>query len=271
MSSVRAIALACAALIAAAVAGCSSEDSSPTASGPAGDVTVFAASSLTNAFTEIREAFEAEYPGVNVTFNFAGTPTLRTQLEQGARADVFASADRAQMERAVASGVIHGKLTEFVTNRLVVITPAGGRVQSLADLAEPGVLLTLALPAVPAGAYAREALASLSGTNGLPADFADRVLANLVSEETNVRQVVAKVALGEADAGIVYQTDATFEGRDNMETIEIPAEANVAAAYIIAPVDGSTNPVTGAAFIDFVLSTEGQAILAEHGFGAAPE
>lgn len=256
-------------VISVAFIACSSSGETPTATGPSGEVTVFAASSLTEAFQEIKSVFESKYPGTTVTYNFAGTPTLRTQLEQGARADVFASANEAQMEQAVSAGVIKGEPVDFATNRLVVITPAGNtQVQSLADLAAPGTLLVLALPAVPVGGYSRQALEQLSGMEGLPTDFAERVLSNLVSEETNVRQVVAKVSLGEADAGIVYETDVTSEVRDNMETIEIPDEANVIASYPIAQVEDAPNATTGEAFIEFVLSSEGQAIMSEFGFGA---
>ena len=249
----------------------SSEPTTPTATPayPTGDITVFAASSLTLALEEIGDAFETKYPETDVTFNFAGTPTLRTQLEQGARADVFASANAAQMQLAIGADVIDGTPSTFATNRLVVITPAGGSVQSLADLTADGTLIVLALPDVPVGAYARQALDRLSGANGLPADFAEQVLDNVVSEETNVRQVIAKVALGEADAGIVYTSDVTSEVRDNMESIEIPADANVIATYPVARVEDASNPSAGSAFIDFLLSDEGQSILAAYGFGPA--
>jgi molybdate transport system substrate-binding protein len=264
----RLITLATAVVLVLAIA-CSSSNSSPTRSTPSGEITVFAASSLTDAFNAIATAFKAKYPGTSVTFNFAGTPTLRAQLEQGARADVFASANAEQMQFAIDAGVVEGTPSTFATNRLVVITPAGGEVRTLAGLATDGALIVLALPGVPVGGYSRQALANLSGTNGLPAGYAGRVLANVVSEETNVRQVVAKVSLGEADAGIVYQTDAASEVRDNMDTIEIPDEANVIATYPVAHAKDGGNSVTGAAFIAFVLSTDGQAILAEYGFGPA--
>jgi molybdate transport system substrate-binding protein len=256
-------------LLVMAIAACSSADETPTPAGPSGEVTVFAASSLTEAFQRMKTEFEAQYPGTTVTFNFAGTPTLRTQLEQGARADVFASANQEQMQQAIASGVINGAPSTFATNRLVVIKPAGNsQVQTLADLAAPDTLIVLALPDVPVGGYSRQALQQLSGANGFPANFAELALANVVSEETNVRQVVAKVSLGEADAGIVYETDVTAEVRDNMESIEIPDAANVIASYPLAQVEDAPNPVAGQAFVAFVMSDEGQAILRDFGFGA---
>lgn len=248
---------------------CSSSGSSPDRSEPGGKITVFAASSLTDAFNEIGDAFESKHPEAEITFNFAGTPTLRTQLEQGARADVFASANEDQMRIAIESGVTAGEPSVFTTNRLVVITPVQSpQVTSLADLAGDDVLLVLALPTVPVGGYARDALANLSGFEGLPDDFTVKALANLASEETNVRQVVAKVTLGEADAGIVYSSDITSGTAPRVSRIEIPSSANVIADYPIAITDDSGNSITGRAFVDFVLSPEGQSIMAKHGFGA---
>lgn len=235
------------------------------------ELVVFAASSLTEAFNEIEAAFEAEHSGVDVVYNFAGTPTLRTQLEQGAIAGVFASANAAQMEMAVQSGVIEGAPVAFATNRLVVIAPSGSdRVRQLSDLSNDEVMLVLALPDVPVGVYSREAIAQMNASGQFGQDFGEQTLANLVSEESNVRQVAAKVALGEADAGIVYSTDVTEDMADEVRVIDIPDEYNVMAVYPIAQVEGTSNPDDAQAFIEFVRSASGQAILEKYGFGRAP-
>ncbi|MFQ5860598.1 MAG: molybdate ABC transporter substrate-binding protein [Dehalococcoidia bacterium] len=241
------------------------------AGGSEQELTVFAASSLTNAFQEVGEAFEVEHPGVQVVFNFAGSSTLRAQLEQGARADVFAPADQRQMELARQAGRVLGQPQPFATNRLVVITSLkGGGVRSLADLALPGVKVVLALPEVPAGRYAREVLARLAASPELPDDFAARVLGNVVSEEINVRQVFTKVALGEADAGIVYATDITPQVEGQVRALAIPEAYNVTALYPVATVRERGGSATAEAFVAFLRSPAGQAVLQRHGFGEAP-
>ena len=223
-------------------------------------LTVFAASSLAEAFNEMASAFEAANPGVSVDLNFAGSSTLSTQILQGAPADVFASADEEQMERV--AGEVAGTPQRFAGNSLVVITPEGSSLQTPEDLAKPGTLLVLAGPEVPAGRYA---LASLDKLNALYGDgFSARVLENLVSEETNVRQVSAKVVLNEADAAIVYTTDAAVT--EGIRTIDIPDAYNVKAAYTIAVVEESAQRELGERFLEFVLSDEGRAVLARHGF-----
>ena len=233
-----------------------------------GEMTVFAAASLTDAFGEIASGFEARYAGTHVNLSFAGSSQLRAQILEGAPADVFASADQQNMDQVVAAGRISGNPQVFARNRLVVIVPAANPagITTLEDLARPGVKLVLAQPDVPVGFYAREALAKMDGTEPFGAGFAERVLANVVSEETNVRQVVTKVQLGEADAGIVYVSDVTPGVQDQVATIAIPDAFNVIAAYPIAAVSGAPNPAGAAAFVSYVLSVEGQAVLARHGF-----
>ena len=263
-----ALAVACGALLAAA---CGSPAASQEGA-VAGEVTVFAASSLSEAFSEMGVAFEARHSDARAVFNFAGTPTLRTQLEQGARADVFASANEPQMELAVEAAVVRGGPAVFATNQLVVIAPVErAAVASLADLGAPGVKLVLALALVPAGAYARDALGRMDASGEFGGGFEERALGNLVSEETNVRQVAAKVALGEADAGIVYRTDVTPDIAGRVRVIVIPSAFNVEAAYPFALVADAPNPNGGEAFMDFVLSDEGRAILEAHGFGGPAE
>lgn len=232
-------------------------------------LSVFAAASLTDAFTEIGKSFESANPGVNVTFNFAGSQALRTQIEEGAPADVFASANTKEMDALVAgSFVTDGTQKIFLTNKLVVILPANNpaALAKLEDLANPGIKIVLAAEEVPVGKYSRQALDTMNSQFG--SDFKDKVLANVVSNEDNVRQVVAKVQLGEADAGIVYTSDAI--AAPDLKTIEIPVELNVIAKYPIATLTKSAHVDLAKAFIEYVLSTEGQAILQKWGFAPAP-
>lgn len=227
---------------------------------------VLAASSLTDAFTEIGKSFEANNPDVTVAFNFGGSQTLRTQIEEGAPADVFASANKTQMDAVIAASLItEGTQQNFLTNKLIVILPADNpaELETLEDLAKSGIKLVLAAEEVPVGNFARQALDLMNDSFGT--DFKDKVLANVVSNEDNVKQVVTKVQLGEVDAGIVYTSDAV--PAPDLQTIEIPSELNVIAKYPIAPLVNSENAELSQAFIDYVLSAEGQAILAKWGFG----
>jgi molybdate transport system substrate-binding protein len=228
-------------------------------------LTVFAASSLTDAYTEIGKAFEATHPGVSVMFNFGGSQNLRTQIEQGAPVDVFASANTREIDALVAGKMIqNGSPKVFLTNKLIVILPANNPagILSLGDLAKSGLKIVLAAEEVPVGKYTRQALENLNKTLG--ADYKDKVLTNVVSNEDNVKQVVAKVQLGEADAGFVYISD--FIAAPELKTIAIPDDANVIAKYPIAPLVKSVNPDLATEFINFVLSPEGQATLKKWGF-----
>ena len=228
---------------------------------PAGTVRVFAASSLTEAFGEMAAAFEAEHPGTKVELTFAGSQVLRTQIEQGAPADVFASADREHADALVRAGIL-GPPRVFARNALVVVVPSeGARVASLADLARPGTRIVLAGPRVPAGRYATEALRGLDAPAGLGTGFGVRVRANVVSEETNVRAVLSKVVLGEADAGFAYATDAA-SAASKVRVLELPVD--VVAEYPIGVLRRAALP--SAAFVDLVLGERGQAILRRHGF-----
>jgi molybdate transport system substrate-binding protein len=233
-----------------------------------GELTVFTAASLTDAFKEIAAQIERANPGTKLTFNFAGSPTLRTQLAQGARADVFASADEPNMYGAERDGTISGEPQIFARNLLVVVVPANNPagINTLHDLAKPKLKLVLTNKDVPVGNYARQALDKMSRDPAFGKDFSTRVLANLVSEETNVKQVVSKVQLGEADAGIVYATDVTPAIGSAVRVIQIPPEFNVIAKYPIAAVKGARNALGARAFIEYVLSPAGQAILARYGF-----
>jgi len=238
----------------------------PTATPEPRTLTVFAAASLTDAFTEIGAAFEAANPGVTVTFNFAGSQALRTQIEEGAPADVFTSANTKEMDMLVTGSFVAQDVSQiFLTNKLVIILPADNpaALEKLEDLAKPDIKLVLAAEEVPVGKYARQVLDQMNSSFG--ADFKDKVLANVVSNEDNVKQVVAKVQLGEADAGIVYTSDAI--AASDLKTIEIPADLNVIANYPIAPLTKSANADIASLFTKYVLSAEVQAILQKWGFG----
>lgn len=237
-----------------------------TASQPSGEVVVMAAASLTAAFTDMVRGIRDAHPRLRIVHNFAGSQALRTQLEQGAAADVFASADDAQMQRALDRGLIDGSPQVFIRNTLLIIVPRDNPSQaaSFADLAKPGLKLTLAGPQVPVGRYSREALESTQADYGT--DFTARVLSNLVSEETSVKQVLVKVQLGEADAGIVYASDVSEKTLQDISTVPIPGAYNRLANYPIAATRAARNPLGAAAFIRFVLSPTGQAILKAHGF-----
>lgn len=231
------------------------------------ELTVFAAASLTDAFTELATAFEAQQDGVTVALNFAGSAQLAAQLREGVAAGVFASANPEQMATVVAAGRIDDAApTLFAINRLALIVPAGNpaAVTGLIDLARPGVTMLLAAPGVPVRQYTDQLLA------GLPPDVQAALYANVVSEESNVRQVAAKIALGEADAGLVYATDITPDIAARVEAIPLPDAQNVTAAYPIAALRDAPNPEAARAFIDFALSPDGQAILARWGFGPPP-
>ena len=230
-------------------------------------LTVFAAASLTASFTEIGKNFEAANPGVSVTFNFAGSQVLNTQITQGAAADVFASANHTTMDSLVTAKLVApGAPKDFVTNVLKVILPANNpaNLTTLQDLAKPGLKLVLGDKSVPVGSYALEILDNLSKDATYGADFKTKVLANVISNETDVKQVVAKVQLGEADAGIVYTTDAI--AAPTLKTIVIPANFNVIAKYPIVALNNAPQPELAAEFVVYVLSADGQAIIKKWGF-----
>jgi molybdate transport system substrate-binding protein len=237
--------------------------------GGSGSLMVFAAASLTGAFNQIGASFEAGRAGTKVTFNFAGSQQLAQQLAQGAPADVFASADEGQMDAAIQAGRIGPTQKQvFISNHLVVIfpreNPAG--IARLEDLSKPGLNLVLAAGAVPVGAYSLEFLDRASRQPEFGPDFKDKVIANVVSYEENVKAVLSKVQLGEADAGIVYVSDVAQAGSSQIGQLEIPALLNPTASYFIAPVEDSPNLGVAEAFIDFALSSAGQETLAKFGF-----
>ncbi len=238
----------------------------PTA--PPVTLNVFAAASLTNAFKDIGTAFHNAHPNVTVTFNFAGSQALATQINQGAPADVFASANQKQMDVVVQAGGADASASKvFAKNLLVVITPKSnpGKISTLQDLAKPGLKIVLADKSVPAGQYAVDFLTKASADPSFGKDYQANVTKNVVSYETDVESVVTKVVQGEADAGIVYVTDAQANA-SQINEISIPANLQTVAVYPIAPLKNSKNPATAQQFADFVLSSDGQAILARYGF-----
>jgi molybdate transport system substrate-binding protein len=241
----------------------------PAAETVSGTVIVFAAASLTDAFTEIGEAFEAANPEASVEFNFQGSSALRTQIEEGAPSDVFASANIPHMD-TLEEADLAGDSEIFVHNSLVIITPSDNPagVESLADLQNNGLKLVLAAPEVPVGGYAREMFEKANAVPEYGTGFSAAVEGNVVSNESNVKQVVTKVQLGEADAGVVYGSDVTPDVAPELETIQVPDDLNVIADYPIATLTDSENAEGAEAFVAFVQSDEGQEILAKWGFAA---
>ncbi len=242
----------------------------PTATPEPHTLTVFAAASLTGSFTEIGTAFEATHPGVTVVFNFAGSQALSTQIIQGAAADVFASVNHKEMDKVVAANLAaQDGPKDFVTNVLEVILPPNNpaNLQTLQDLAKPGLKLVIEDKSVPAGAYSLTILDNLSKDPTYGADFSTKVLANVVSNETDVKQIVSKILLGEGDAGIVYVTDAIAS--PTLKTIVITANFNVIAKYPIVALSNAPQSELASEFVAYVLSADGQSIMKKWGFTTA--
>lgn len=243
---------------------------SPAASPEPRELIVLAAASLTDAFTEMGDDFPRQpgMAGLRLTFSFGASSQLRTQLDQGAPADVFASADTVQMDNAIKAGAIQGSPLVFAGNRLIVVLPRDNRagITSLADLARPGVKLVTTPKEVPVGNYTRQAFQMMANDPQFGPAYDQRVLANVVSEEANVRQVVTKVQLGEADAGIVYASDITTKVAPEVKTLSIPDQFNTLAAYPAAVVKQARAPSTARTFLQYLRSPGGQAILKKHNF-----
>jgi len=232
-------------------------------------LTVLAAASLTEAFEDLGERFEAQNPGTTVVFNFAGSQQLAQQLAQGAPGDVFASANQVQMQNVVTAGRVDpDKDSIMVGNRLAIVyppdNPAG--IRRMLDLARPGIRLVLGDEAVPVGGYSLEFLEKASQDASFGAQFTESVLSNVASYEQSVRAVLNKVILGEADAGIVYSSDVIDAGSIGVGVLPIPDLLNTNASYAIAPISDSKKSELAEAFISYVISTEGQDILATYGF-----
>jgi molybdate transport system substrate-binding protein len=239
------------------VAAACGSDSTTAPDSTSGDIVVFAASSLTGAFKEIGDAFMAANPDAKVTFNFAASSDLVTQIDQGAPADVFASADKKNMTKLTDKNEIAGQPTVFATNLLQILVGAGNPkgITGVADLAQQDLIVVTCDPEVPCGKYATQ-LFTNAGVTVTPKSL-----------EQNVKAVVTKVTSGEADAGIVYITDVLAAG-DKAAGVDIPADVNVKAEYPIGVTAAAPNAAGAKAFADFVSSPDGQKILASFGFGA---
>lgn len=248
-----AIAVALAAAVTGSVAGCGSEESPDSVT-----LTVYAASSLKGAFEEIGERFEREHPGTTVEFNFAGSADLVAQIQQGAPADLVATADRANMAKLAAEDLLARAAAPFASNTLTIAVPSDNpaRIDSLDDLARQGVHLVVCAPAVPCGAAAAQ-VEEAAGLDWHP-----------VSEEPSVADVLGKVASGEADAGLVYVTDVKATDAA-VRSVDFPLSSQVVNTYPIAPVEASDEDELAAAFVELVLAAGGQQVLADFGFGKA--
>ena len=233
------------------LAACGDDDSDTST------LTVYAAASLTATFSEIATDFEAEHDGVKVALSFGGSSDLVTQIQEGAPADVFASADTANMDKLTGAGLAAAPPRDFATNTLKIATPPDNPagVTGFADLARPGLRLVVCAPEVPCGAATREMAEKLG------------VTLSPVSEEQSVTDVLGKVTSGEADAGVVYATDVIAAG-DAVHGVRFPESGEVVNTYPIAPVEGSEESDLAPQFVDFVLGDAGQRILRDAGFGA---
>jgi len=236
-----------------------SSSAAASAPAPAGTLTVFAAASLQATFTQIGTIFQTENPGSTVTFNFAGSSDLVTQLTAGAPADVFASADTNNMTKATTANLVSGTPVNFATSILTIVTPPGNPagVTSFADLAKPGLNVVVCAPQVPCGA----ATATVETNTG--------VTLTPVSEENSVTDVLGKVTSGQVDAGLVYVTDAKNAG-DKVTEVTFPEAAVVVNVYPIATLTAATQPALATKFVDLVVGPEGQQVLAAAGFTPAP-
>lgn len=231
------------------------------------EVTVYAAASLREAFGKLAEGFKASHSGAEVKFNFAGSQELRTQIEQGGVADVFASADQKHPGELAKAGHVDAPSVFALNEPVVVVSNSStSSIHAFADLPK-AQRLVIGTPEVPIGRYTTQIFERANSV--LTPDFSTKVMAKVVSRELNVRQVLAKVNLGEADAGVVYRTDAKSGAGDKVTIIPIPENINVVAKYAITLVKSAKHPKLALAFRDYVLSESGQHILTEAGFLAA--
>ncbi len=267
-------------ILALVLAACSSSGSSPSASAaataapttapsaaPSGAaLTIYGAASLKAALTKAKAAYETANPGTTLTISTDSSSALETQIEQGAPADVFLSADITNPKKLVDKGLAAGDVVPFAGNKLTIVVPTANPagITTPKDLANPGVKVIAAGDTVPITKYATQLVGNLAKEAGYPADFVAKYTANIRSKEDNVAALLSKIALDEGDAGIVYVTDA--KGSDKVKTIDVPDSANVPAAYDGVVVKASQNPVAAKAFLDWFAGPDGQAILKDLGF-----
>ena len=230
------------------------------------ELTIYGAASLKGALEAAKAAYETAYPGTTVTLSTGSSAALETQIEQGAPADVFLSADTTNPKKLVDAGLADGAAVTFAGNELTVIVPTDNPagITSPKDLARSGVKVIAAGDEVPITKYATQLVDNLAKEAGYPADFAAKYTANIASKEEDVKSVVAKIEIGEGDAGIVYVTDA--KASTKVTTIDVPPSANVPATYAGVVVKASKNAAAAKAFLDWFAGPDGQAILSSFGF-----
>lgn len=232
------------------------------------ELTVFCAASLTGAFGEIGQMYENE-TNIGVIFNFDGSQVLRTQVENGAYADIFVSANKRQLSGLKDDGFMNNStISVFTTNKPALIVPKDNpaQIQNISDLAKPGLKIVIGTKDVPIGDYTLQILDKLANDTAYGPKFKENVMANVVSNETNVNYIVSKIALGEADAGIAYKSDVTAGMAAKITKIEIPDEYNVIAEYPMGILKSSKYPAEAEAFVNLVKSDEGRAVLEKYGF-----
>ncbi|MHB8163445.1 MAG: molybdate ABC transporter substrate-binding protein [Methanoregula sp.] len=248
-------------------AGCTSSGTAPAAE--KNELTVFTAASLTGAMTDIAKAYEALHPDTKIVLNFDGSQALRTQIEQGAHADLFLSANTKHMTALQAKGlIVNESVQTFAKNKLALIVPRENRanITGLSDLAHPGIRLVMGTKEVPFGDYTRQALEKMANDSAYGPAYRDAVMKNVVSEDPVITALVAHLRVGEADAGIAYASDVSEGDRALVTTITIPDQYNVIASYPLGIVQDSAVQDRAAAFVQFIESPEGNAILTRYGF-----
>ena len=273
----RALAPMISIVVVVGIAGCGGGSGGGEASGGGGGdeggssdtLTVLAASSLTDAFGELGETFEGQNPGVEVRQSFESSSTLLAQIQQGAPADVFASAAEEEMDTAVEDGLVAGEPEVFVKNRGVIMVPRDNpaNIQEFQDVAKPGVRLVLAQEDVPAADYAVEILGKANSEYG--SSFEEDVLSNIVSREADVRASVNRVVVGDADATFGYASDYTPDIRDRVAVIQIPPDLNIIATYPVAALKDAEDPELAREWVELVTSEEGQRVLEKWNFEPA--
>lgn len=263
-------------VVCALLAACGQSGSTTTGSGSSATATalassttlnVFAAASLKTSFTDIQKQYQKVHPEVKIVYNFAGSQALVQQITQGAPADVFASADQKNMQKVSTAGLATNPQV-FADNTLSIIVPASNpaHITTLKDLANKGVKIDVAASSVPVGSYTLQVLAKAGKSSDYGATYESAVKANFVSQEDNDAAIVQKIELGEADAGFVYTTDVNAAAAGKVSFITIPASLNVVTQYPITVLKNSTHASDAQAFVQYILSSDGQAILAKYRF-----